>query len=106
MNLCAKATRLFFLTIGLLGCSQIFAQTASETTGPVLGLAMGSTLSFAPNFLSIDSNTYGNWSVQGVGSGLSFRQTNAVSSNEADYAGFSNAQMIVQKTNGPVQLLV
>jgi hypothetical protein len=106
MNLCAKATRLFFLTLGLLGYSHSFAQTASETTGPVLALAMGNTLSFTPNFLSFDSNDYGNWSVQGVGSGLSFRQTNPVSSNEADYSGFSNAQMIVQKTNGPVQLLV
>ena len=105
MKLCAKATRWLFLISGLLGLSQSFAQTLSEPTGPVLALAMSNTLAFTPNMLALDSETYGNWSVQGVASGITLRQTNPVSSNSSDYSGFSNAQMIVQKTSGPVQFL-
>lgn len=80
-----------------------FTQSAS---GPVVPLAMGNTLSFSPNFLTLNSEHYGDWSVQGVASGLSFRQTNPVATNSADYSGFSNAQLVVQKTSGPIQLLV
>jgi hypothetical protein len=106
MNVCAKATRLLFLTLGLLGHSLVFAQASSESPGPVLAFSMGSTLGFSENPLQVNSAQYGDWSVQGVATGLSFRQTNPVSSNASDYSGFSNAQMIVQKTDGPIQLLV
>ena len=106
MNICAKATRLLFVILILLGFSLGFAQTSPEPAGPVLSLAMGNTLAFTPNPLAINSETVGNWSVQGVATGLSFRQTNPAASNSNDYSGFSNAQMILQKTDGPVQLLV
>ena len=106
MNVCAKATRLLVLCLSLLGYSQVFAQAASESPGPVLAFSMGSTLSFSENPLQVNSDQYGDWSVQGVATGLSFRQTNPVANNSSDYSGFSNAQMILQKTNGPVQLLV
>ncbi len=106
MNVCAKVIRLLFLISSLLGYSQVFSQTASEAPGPVLAFSMGSTLGFTENPLQVNSEEYGDWSVQGVATGLSFRQTNPVANNSSDYSGFSNAQMILQKTNGPVQLLV
>lgn len=106
MNICAKAIQLLFLILSLLGASYSFAQSTPDPTGPVSSLSMGNSLAFSQNPLALNSDLYGDWSVQGVATGLSFRQTNPVSSNGSDYSGFSNAQMVVQKTSGPIQLLV
>ena len=106
MNICAKATQPLIFILSLLGSSYSFAQSPPDASGPVLSLSMGNSLGFSQNPLGLDSDLYGDWSVQGVATGLSFRQTNPVASNGSDYSGFSNAQMVVQKTSGPIQLLV
>lgn len=72
--------------------------------GPILGFFMGETLSFSENSLALDSAKWGDWSVQGVATGLTFRQTNPDASDASSYSGLSNAQLIVQKNNGPVRL--
>ena len=75
-----------------------------DVAGPVLGFSMGDTLALNEDPLHLDSGVVGNWSIQGVATGLTFRQTNPVSTNASDYSGFSNAQAIVQKTDGHVRL--
>ena len=76
----------------------------NEVAGPVLGFAMGDTLSFAENHIPVDTNVLGDWTFQGIATGLSFRQTNPVSTNASAYSGFSNAQAIIQKESGPVRV--
>lgn len=73
---------------------------------PVLEFAMAESLGFSENALSIDSESIGAWSVQGIATGMSFRQTNPTAINSTSYSGFSNAQALIQKTSGPVRLLV
>ncbi|MGI9142640.1 MAG: outer membrane beta-barrel protein, partial [Fluviibacter sp.] len=75
-----------------------------DIAGPVLGFVMGDTLTLNGDPLHLDTESLGDWSVQGMATGLTFRQTNPVSINESSYSGFSNAQVIIQKTDGPVRL--
>ena len=44
----------------------------------------------------------GDWSIQAIGSGLAFQQTNPVPGNFGSYSGISNLQVDIQKTNGPI----
>ena len=75
-----------------------------DIAGPILGFAMGDTLSFTDNHLPIDAARFGDWAFQGVATGLSFRQTNPVAGNGSAYSGFSNAQAMIQKHDGPVRV--
>ncbi len=75
-----------------------------DVAGPVLGFVMGDTLSFSDNPVGFKSDQFGDWSAQGVLTGLTLRQTNPVSTNESSYSGFSNAQLMIQKNDGPVRL--
>ena len=56
--------------------------------GPALEFSMGDTLSFIENPLNLQSDLIGNWSAQGIATGLTFRQTNPVASNESSTLGF------------------
>ena len=76
----------------------------NEFAGPVLGFYMGDTLTFTENHIPTDSELVGDWTFQGIATGLSFRQTNPVETNASSYSGFSNAQAIIQKENGPVRV--
>jgi hypothetical protein len=40
---------------------------------PIVGYVMGDTLQFRPNPLNIQSETYGDWSVQAIATGLGFQ---------------------------------
>ena len=75
-----------------------------DIPGPILGFVMGDTLAFTPNLLHIKTPELGDWSAQVIATGQSFRQTNPVSDNASAYSGFSNAQLIVQKNDGPLRL--
>lgn len=75
-----------------------------DIPGPILGFVMGDTLAFTPNLLHIKTPELGDWSAQVIATGQSFRQTNPVADNASTYSGFSNAQLIVQKNDGPVRL--
>lgn len=57
---------------------------ADDVAGPVLGFSMGDTLALNEDPLHLDSDIVGNWSIQGIATGLTFRQTNPVSSNASD----------------------
>ena len=96
------------LSVGMLFSPMAVAHgdgaLGDDTSGPTLGFAMADTLSFSENPLSLNSEKLGAWSAQGIATGLSFRQTNPVESNASTYSGFSNAQMIVQKTDGLIQI--
>lgn len=89
-------------------CAALFSTALhaeeKEVLGPVLEFSMAETLGFTENQLHLESDKLGDWSVQGIVTGLSFHQTNPVSSNGASYSGFSNAQVIVQKKDGPIRL--
>lgn len=76
----------------------------NEFAGPVLGFSMGDTLSFTENHIPVDSTVLGDWTYQGIATGLSFRQTNPVATNASSYSGFSNAQAIIQKESGPIRV--
>ena len=76
----------------------------NEFAGPVLGFSMGDTLSFTENHIPVDSTVLGDWTYQGIATGLSFRQTNPVATNASSYSGFSNAQAIIQKVSGPIRV--
>lgn len=95
-----KRKSVLFVLSGLIVC----AATAQESTGPVLAFAMGDSLSLRDNPIAVTSDVLGDWSVHGIATGLTFRQTNPIGSNESTYSGFSNAQMIVEKTGGLIQL--
>ena len=73
---------------------------------PIVGYVMGDTLQFRPNPLNIHSKTYGDWSIQAIATGLAFQQSNPVASNDSRYAGFSNLQANIQKTDGPLKVYV
>lgn len=90
----------------LFALSVLFACVAyaQEAAGPTLAFAMGDTLSFSDNPIAVKSDTFGDWAVHGIATGLTFRQTNPIGSNESTYSGFSNAQMIVKKSSGLIQL--
>lgn len=86
-----------------LGALSAFAEEGGSD--PVLQFAMAETLAFSENALQIDSEDIGDWSVQGILTGMTFRQTNPTVSNAESYSGFSNAQALIQKTSGPIQFL-
>ena len=71
---------------------------------PVIGFVMGDTLQFTPNPLHASSDTLGDWSIQAIGSGLAFKQSNPVPGNFGSYSGISNLQVDIQKTNGPITM--
>jgi Putative beta-barrel porin-2, OmpL-like. bbp2 len=73
---------------------------------PIVGYVMGDTLQFRPNPLNIQSETYGDWSVQAIATGLGFQQSNPVASNYSSYAAFTNLQANIQKTDGPLKVFV
>ncbi|MGZ6016335.1 MAG: outer membrane beta-barrel protein, partial [Phenylobacterium sp.] len=69
--------------------------------------AMSSTLSANPNPASFDAGPLGKVFVTGVASGLLNGQSNAV--DPPDHAWFgdlSNAQVFIQKTDGPLQFFI
>jgi hypothetical protein len=72
----------------------------------MVGYVMGDTLQFRPNPLNIQSETYGDWSVQAIATGLGFQQSNPVASNYSSYAAFTNLQANIQKTDGPLKVFV
>lgn len=96
----AKRKKLMAIFLGMFFC----VANAQESVGPVLEFAMGDTLSFSEEPISLRSDKLGDWSVHGIATGLTFRQTNPTTVNEASYSGFSNAQMIVEKKDGLIQL--
>ncbi len=95
------------MTIGLsasIGTALAQANDAVDLYESQLQFSMAETLSFTPNFLSVDSADYGQWSAQGVATGMAFNQTNPIIDDANHYANFSNAQVLIQKTSGPVQI--
>ncbi len=79
----------------------------SAHADPLASPAMSSTLSADPKPASFDAGPFGKIYVSGVLSGLVNGQTNAVSPPDKDWkADISNAQVFIQKTDGPVQFFV
>ncbi|WP_448360346.1 outer membrane beta-barrel protein [Fluviibacter sp.] len=71
-----------------------------------LTFSMSDTLSLSPNKLGFESEAYGDWSVQGVATGMAFHQSNPIVDDATRYSNFSNAQILIQKVSGPLQLFV
>ncbi len=93
------------LTLGAVGAS--LALGAGAHADPLSSPSMSSTLSANPKPVSLDAGPFGKIYVSGVLSGLVNGQTNTVSPPDDDwYADLSNAQVVVQKTDGPVQFYV
>lgn len=95
---------LFRTVCGFLGfiCLLSSANADDLLPDPVIGFVMGDTLQFTPNPLHTSSDSLGDWSIQAIGSGLAFQQTNPVPGNFGNYSGISNLQVDIQKTNGPI----
>lgn len=95
---------LFRTVCGFLGfiCLLSSANADDLLPDPVIGFVMGDTLQFTPNPLHTSSDSLGDWSIQAIGSGLAFQQTNPVPGNFGSYSGISNLQVDIQKTDGPI----
>ena len=94
----------FGAVCGILGFIGLVNSANAEDLlpDPVIGFVMGDTLQFTPNPLHASSDSLGDWSIQAIGSGLAFQQTNPVPGNFGSYSGISNLQVDIQKTNGPI----
>ena len=94
----------FGAACGILGFIGLVNSANAEDLlpDPVIGFVMGDTLQFTPNPLHASSDSLGDWSIQAIGSGLAFQQTNPVPGNFGSYSGISNLQVDIQKTNGPI----
>jgi hypothetical protein len=73
---------------------------------PLSTPAMSSTLSANPKPNSFDAGPFGKIYVTGAVSGLVNGQTNAVAPDKDWFGDLSNAQVFIQKTDGPVQFFV
>lgn len=91
-----------FLPLQVLAAEESEAQKFESQ----LTFAMSDTLSLSPNKLGFESEIYGDWSVQGVATGMAFHQTNPIVDDATRYSNFSNAQILIQKASGPLQLFV
>jgi hypothetical protein len=89
------------LTLSLCVVSSALADAlpAPALTGPLAG---------NPSPISFDAGPLGNIDVGGVLSGIAFTQTNPVDAtgNRQSFFDLSNAQLFVQKTDGPVQFFI
>ena len=68
--------------------------------------AMGASLSADPNPTSVDAGPLGKIYVTGAVSGLGLTQDHAALGDQDTRADISNAQLFVQKTDGPVQFFL
>src|SRR5665213_2784034 len=97
--------KLLKLTLCAAGAS--LALAASAHADPLGSPSMSASLSADTKPNSFDAGPFGKIYVTGQLSGLVNGQTNAVSPPDKDwYADLSNAQVEIQKTDGPLQFYV
>jgi Putative beta-barrel porin-2, OmpL-like. bbp2 len=76
---------------------------AADAPAPMTTPAMSWPLKANPKPTAIDTGLIGKVHVTGVVSGLAYTQSNATAADEDSRLDMSNAQVFIQKTDGPVQ---
>jgi len=79
------------------------AAAAAAPAPPALNTGMNFPLTANANPISFDAGPIGKVYVSGALTGLGFWQSNSVTGNKSSYADISNAQLFVQKVDGPIQ---
>lgn len=98
--------------VALAAPTMVFAEDAAPAApaGPTLMQGMNFPLSNNPTPLSIDAGPLGKVYVSGALSGIGLTQnhtaTGTSSTQQSSYADITNAQVIVQKVDGPIQFYV
>ena len=95
------------LKLTLCAAGATFALAATAHADPLPSPSMSSSLSANPKPATFDAGPWGKISVGGALTGLVDGQSNAVSPPDKDWiADLSNAQVWIEKTDGPVQFYV
>ena len=95
------------LKLTLCAAGATFALAATAHADPLPSPSMSSSLSANPKPASFDAGPFGKISVGGALTGLVDGQSNAVTPPDKDWiADLSNAQVWIEKTDGPLQFYV
>lgn len=89
--------------LGLLAALANPARADEDPTDTQAALSMAESLNFSGEIPPLRLGPLGDWQIFAAASGLAFNQTNPAPGNQQDTAGFSNAQVILQKTTGLLQ---
>ena len=111
LALCAAAA-----SIGLGGTAYADADTdttpapaatpAAPAPAPMTTPAMSVPLSANPNPFSVDAGPFGKVYVTGAVTGLVLTQDHHIPGDKTSWGDMSNAQVFIQKTDGPVQFFI
>lgn len=104
LNKKAHLARTLCFAISLFFSSSVYAD--DELPESIVGYILGETLRFQPSPLTMKSDSFGDWAIEAVASGLLLNQTNPFGGNLANYADFSNLQVDIQKKNGPLKVYI
>ena len=88
----------------LIGAPSLSAYAWDAPTYGETSIAMGDTLLFSGSDNQWDSDLIGNWQINAALTGLGAIQSNATGTNPRNYGDISNAQVIIEKTSGWLQL--
>lgn len=104
MNLFQAATRTSIVLAFLMPGAAAYAEDAldDDDVGPPMSL--GTTLNFGGQKLKLQSDTLGDWRAFVAATGLATAQSNTSNASPKDLGDVSNAQVMIQKTSGWLQL--
>ena len=104
--LMVKMFRRSELLLALLLALSTSAHSEEDPADKQIAFAMAESLAFSGSVAPLDLGALGQWQVFGAASGTAFHQTYPTSGNDANTAGFTNAQIMIQKTTGFAQFFV
>ncbi len=104
MNLFQATIRTSLILAFSLPGTAAYAEDALDTDDVGPPMSLGTTLSFGGQKLQFHDDTLGDWRAFVAATGLAAAQSNTSNASPKDFGDVSNAQVMIQKTSGWLQL--